>query len=60
MVPEVAKLLRELVAHAAVAAWAFLIEQLAHLDAENLLVLPHRALAVDDVEHLPAHVMADA
>lgn len=56
--PEIGKGLNKPIPVRAVAARAGFVEQLPNLDAQVALVLPDRSLAVDDVEHLPAPVMA--
>ena len=56
--PEVAELLRQVKADRTVAAWAGFFEYVPDADSENFLVVSDRLLAMDDVEHLPAEVMA--
>lgn len=41
-----------------VSVWTNLVEDLGNLDAEDVFVLPDRLLAVDQVQNLPAEVMA--
>lgn len=51
--PEVANLLRNLVAERPVFAWAFGFEELADIDSEYFLVLPNGPLVMNQDKWLP-------